>query len=377
MKFTGERVIAGEGDIDLFNEHRARYLFAQRYSSGKRILDAACGSGYGSEILARNAAAVFGVDIHSEAVDYSRRRYASERTHFAQADCLALPFASAQFDLIVAFEIIEHLDNSEAFLRELKRVLQPSGLLLLSTPNRLYYTDDRGERNPFHKREYSFPEFDVLLQAVFPYRTILFQNHIAGLLLTTHESRVGREPFPPGAILWEPREQEESLRDAARAAHFMIAVCSMQPLGLIDALLYFPSTGNVLRERETHIRLLAQQLRDQERELMGIVEERTQWARALDQKLAEKDAYLLQLQSDYEGKIAWAQDLERELERARTALVQLQKEFEERTAWALQMKTELQGLNAELRGLYESRWYRVGRKLRLNPSPPSNQTPHD
>ena len=71
MKFTGERVIPGEGDADLLNEHRARYLFAQRFSAGKTVLDVACGAGYGTALLGEKAAAVFGVDLSAEAVSHA------------------------------------------------------------------------------------------------------------------------------------------------------------------------------------------------------------------------------------------------------------------------------------------------------------------
>ena len=118
------------------------------------MLDAACGTGYGSALLADTARTVVGADIARDAVDYARGHFPAPNLRLAQADCLALPFSDGRFDLVVAFEIIEHLENPEAFLAELRRVLDPSGVLILSTPNRLYYTDDRGEINPFHKREF-------------------------------------------------------------------------------------------------------------------------------------------------------------------------------------------------------------------------------
>ena len=170
MNFTGERVIPGEVDADLFNEHWARYLFAARYAAGKRVLDVACGSGYGSALLTKDAARVAGVDISREAVEYASRHYGSAKILFAQADCYSLPFVSAQFDLVVAFEIIEHLTDAASFLQEARRVLAPAGLLLISTPNRLYYTEDRGEVNPFHEREFSYPEFADVLGGIFPDR---------------------------------------------------------------------------------------------------------------------------------------------------------------------------------------------------------------
>jgi hypothetical protein len=93
-----------------------------------------------------------------------------------------------------------------------------------------------------------------------------------------------------------------------------------------------------------------------------LLEERTRWAEALDQSLAEKGLYISELQADYDGKVQWAKSLQDDLEQARAALSKLQQEFEERTAWAL-------SLNRELQSLYDSRWYRVGKKLGVSPNP--------
>ena len=368
MKFTGERVIPGEGDADLLNEHRARYLFAQRYSAGKSALDVACGSGYGSALLGEKAAAVFGVDLSAEAVGHAHRHYGSPKVHFAQSGCLALPFPSGQFDLVVAFEIIEHLEEPEAFLAELHRVLHPAGLLLLSTPNRLYYTEERGEVNPFHVREFSFAELEDTLRPLFPHRAILFENHVAGLTVSGPGAEANfREPAP-GYILQEEIDAAagsgESQDEREKAAHYFVALCSSQPLDQARPLLYLPSTGNVLREREVHIRLLQQ--REQE----------------LDRQLSGKAEYIRQLQADYENKVQWALSLQQEMEQARAALQKLQQEFEERTAWALNLNEELQQRREELqqrweelRLLYGSRWYRIGKNLRLSPVPASDQKP--
>jgi SAM-dependent methyltransferase len=403
VKFTGERVIPGEGDLDVFNEHRARYRFAQRYSSGKTVLDAACGSGYGSALMGENAKAVFGVDISLEAVEYARSHYESAKVHFGQSDCLALPFPSGKFDLVAAFEIIEHLQQPEGFLQELCRVLTPSGLLILSTPNRLYYTEERGATNPFHYREFSFPEFDEILQPLFPHRAILLENHVPGLLLSAPDAAPDfSSPSGPGILQEEAVKAEAEEKE--KAAHYFVALCSRQPLAPVSPLLYLPSSGNVLREREIHIGLLTGYLaaakteRDQARthveaaqahiaELNSLLEERTRWARDLDQQLTEKAAYLLQLQADYDSKVQWALSLQQDVEKAREALERLQKEFEERTAWALRLDAELKEMktwalrldaelmerNADLQILYGSKWYRIGKNLRLSPIPPSDQ----
>ncbi len=151
-EFTGERLIPGQVEIDLFNEHLARYAFAARLAAGKRVLDAGCGTGYGSAELARLADSVVGADVAADAVDYAREHYRLPNLHFEQASCTALPHLDASFDLVVAFEVIEHLADWREMLREARRLLAPGGQFVVSTPNRLYYTESRGESgaNPFH-----------------------------------------------------------------------------------------------------------------------------------------------------------------------------------------------------------------------------------
>ena len=393
MKFTGERVIPGQDDADLLNEHRARYWFARRYASGKTVLDAACGTGYGSALLAETAPSVVGVDIARDAVEYARAHFTAPNLRFAQADCLALPFAAGRFDLVVAFEIIEHLDNPEAFLAELRRVLDPSGLLILSTPNRLYYTDDRGEINPFHRREFCYAEFDEILRPLFPHCAILFQNHVAALAVSGPGAELSATAVSADCFVPErsAASAAPSMEAARRGAHFFVALCSARPLGPVAPLLYLPFAGNLLRERELYIHLLRTECRELQHHLSRLqadYDSKIAWALSLEQDVAkargdlrslqadyEQDLEkargdLRSLQADYESKIAWAVRLERELEKARGDLARLQEEFEERTAWALR-------LNNDLEVLVNSRWYRWGKKLNQLPVLPSERDPSD
>ena len=167
LEFTGERFVPGaRGEI--WYEHWHRYHFAVPLVAGRETLDIACGAGYGSALLARRASQVVGADVSQSAIDHARVTYASvANLEFRQADCSSLPFADASFDAVVSFETIEHISAQENFLDEVRRVLRPEGLFVLSSPNKLEYTDQRGFSNEYHVRELYREELAALLATRF------------------------------------------------------------------------------------------------------------------------------------------------------------------------------------------------------------------
>src|SRR5439155_5856786 len=119
---------------------------------------------YGSALLARHAAEVVGADIAAEVIAQARARYAAvQNLEFVAADCAVLPFPDASFDAVVSFETIEHITQQEAFLDEVRRVLRTDGLFVLSSPNKLEYSDRRSFANEFHVRELYRGELAALL----------------------------------------------------------------------------------------------------------------------------------------------------------------------------------------------------------------------
>jgi len=402
MKFTGERIVPGQVEPDLLNEHLARYYFALQFVKGKRVLDAACGSGYGSAMLAEAAGSVIGIDISGEAIGYARANFAAAAAagaeiDFSEGDCLALPLNDHSVDVAVAFEIVEHIKDASEFLRELRRVLRPDGLLILSTPNRLYYTEDRGEINPFHEREYTFTELNTLIDPFYRHRRIIFENHVDGFAVAGPGAELNDAQGSPPILLTD-RDKKSSLETRARDAYFFIAVCSAMPLPPFSPLLFVPSTGNVLRERETHIAQLEEQIaaahtaRDEAREQFSTMEGEltafrdffTKREKELNQMLADRDAWAASLEKDVAAaRAAHAQveaDLQLELQNERRVFLKLREEFDERTAWAQRLDRELADVQRELaeaRGdlhqIYSSKWYRAGKKLGVAPFPPSHR----
>ncbi|MGH8033770.1 MAG: methyltransferase domain-containing protein [Lysobacterales bacterium] len=152
----------------MWYEHIHRYVLAGELVRGRNVLDAACGEGYGAHMLAAKAAAVTGVDISAQVVTHATARYQAANLSFRVADCRHLPFDDGQFDCIVSFETVEHMDNQEQLLREFRRVLGADGFLLISSPDKAVYTDQLGNDNPHHVRELYRHEFEGLLAREFP-----------------------------------------------------------------------------------------------------------------------------------------------------------------------------------------------------------------
>ncbi len=133
MKFTGERFIPTEqGRIRL--EHYHRYAVVQDIVAEKDVLDVACGEGYGSSFMADVARSIVGVDISLEAVQYASATYQKSNLSFRQGSATSLDFADATFDVVVSFETIEHLLEQAQMLAEIRRVLRPDGVLVISSP---------------------------------------------------------------------------------------------------------------------------------------------------------------------------------------------------------------------------------------------------
>ena len=166
MEFTGERFVPEEhGNIEL--EHRHRYLQACQIAGGKVVLDIACGEGYGSAMLANTAEKVIGVDISAEAVKHARNRYKKANLEYREGSCAEIPLADESVDLVVSFETIEHHDQHEQMMQEIKRVLRPAGVLLISSPDKYHCSIETGYTNPYHVKELYQHEFKQLLDKYF------------------------------------------------------------------------------------------------------------------------------------------------------------------------------------------------------------------
>jgi SAM-dependent methyltransferase len=181
-RFKGANVIDAGKLSPYWGEHVARYSFALPLVQGKRVLDIACGTGYGLALL-HGAQFVVGVDIDVEALRAARE--SSQQCAVTLADALNLPFADQTFDAITSFETLEHLAERRPFLGELARVLRPDGVLILSTPNANYSRPVNGKpRNPYHIHEYSPAELRGELAELFTIERFVGQTLDRGAGIT-------------------------------------------------------------------------------------------------------------------------------------------------------------------------------------------------
>jgi Methyltransferase domain len=181
--FTGERFVPGLAGAHIAYEHLHRYAFARRFVRGRRVLDLGCGLGYGAEVLAPLARDVVALDRDRDAIRHAR----ASRTHalgpFVLADATSLPFRDASFDVVIAYELIEHLTDQEALVAEIRRVLPPAGLLLISSPDKDVYSGKLGQRNPFHPKELTTEELLRVLRPHFERVAVYKQRVVEGSVL--------------------------------------------------------------------------------------------------------------------------------------------------------------------------------------------------
>jgi 2-polyprenyl-3-methyl-5-hydroxy-6-metoxy-1,4-benzoquinol methylase len=223
MDFDGERFVSGvPGEIA--HEHYLRYLFAMQFCVGKAVLDIGSGEGYGSSILGQVAAKVNGTDLLAEAVDFARQHYGTESVIFSQGDLRDIPHPDAAFDVVVSFETLEHVTEHERFVAEIKRVLRPGGLLVMSSPDRDVYL--RGlQPNPFHRRELNRNEFSALLAQFFAHYRLGQQRSLTGAVLLP-DSLLHADRFATFVMDASAVERWDSLGNAT----YLIAVASDGPV---------------------------------------------------------------------------------------------------------------------------------------------------
>jgi SAM-dependent methyltransferase len=253
IEWTGERCVPWVDDWQVLYEHLHRYFFAADLADGKRVLDLGSGEGYGSAILAERAKSVLAVELDPEAVRHASGRYPAENLEFRQGSVLELDdLADASFDLVVCYEVIEHITEHDGLLALARRVLAPDGLFLLSTPDREIYSEAADYHNPYHVKELSRPEFDELLARFFAHHALWGQVITVGSTLQRLDPAPGAPEVgdsgsgsggPAVEEIFVRGEGEHWVRHQPQPVPYLVAVASQTELVPLPELSLLNDSG--------------------------------------------------------------------------------------------------------------------------------------
>ncbi|MBD8697843.1 glycosyltransferase [Stenotrophomonas sp. CFBP 13718] len=207
IEFTGERFVPTEHGV-IRQEHLHRYAWCLPLVEGKDVLDVASGEGYGSAMLASRARSVRGVDISHDAVAHASERYADvANLEYLQGSAAAIPLPNDSVDVVVSFETIEHLYEQEEMMSEIRRVLRPDGVMVMSSPNKEVYSDRAGYHNEYHVKELYLEEFHSLVGRHFP--ALRMCGHRMSVCSTITELEAG----PPQAVYQALTDTGEGIQE--------------------------------------------------------------------------------------------------------------------------------------------------------------------
>jgi GT2 family glycosyltransferase/SAM-dependent methyltransferase/glycosyltransferase involved in cell wall biosynthesis len=375
MEFTGERYVPNLDWPELSYEHWHRYLYASQFVAGKSVLDIACGEGYGSNLLAGLAKNVVGVDSDLETVKHASGKYSRPNLEFRCGTAETIPIQGKHlFDVVVSFETLEHLeaDNQLQFANEIKRLLKPEGILLISTPNKLFYTDKINYHNEYHRKEFYVEEFAQWLKRFFRVVHLLGQrvypiSYVWPLDVSARwlgEHQIG---FANGGFKPLDADSKESL--------YVLAVCS-------DVELQPPAASVLIDISERAIRQWIERVAEKEQAIQSLVAqvgERQQAVESLTAQLAERQqavesltAQLTESHQKVQSLVAQVGELEQAVESLTAQLAERQQAVESLTAQLAERQQAVESLTAQLAEITNSKGWKLlqsVRDLRLRLAP--------
>jgi|WetSurMetagenome_2_1015567.scaffolds.fasta_scaffold15069_2 O-antigen biosynthesis protein len=340
LVFTGERFIPHQTDPLLALEHYHRYCLASRFARKKRVVDFACGEGYGSAFLSKIAQSVVGIDIDDAAVEHARKKYAAcPNLTFETGSCDHTP-SQTGFDLAVSFELLEHLDSDKQsrFLENVRRVLKEDGLFLVSSPERIEYAETYQTANEYHKHEMTIPELTEFLGRYFKHIHLCAQRV---LTLSTIWQLSDWRQLPFGLHARKDLLEEIPAGHSFSQPLYAVAVCSNKPIpaDIIAESNSFYLDATSSDQTKTFSRW-AQELNKEasrSRELLaGLhqqLNERATWAADLKNRIKIQDESI-------DSMLKQLETLQIELESRTEWVRSLEQKFSDRTEWALSLEAE-------------------------------------
>jgi len=276
MKFTGERFIPTKDLIDdeIGYEHLHRYYTIEALIKNKSVLDIACGEGYGSSIIAHHATNVVGVDIDQEAIQNAIEQYTDKypNIQFKTGSATSIPLGDQLFDVVVSFETIEHLseEDQQRFMVEIKRVLRPDGMVIMSTPNKKIYSEQFSHTNSFHLHEFEKEEFKDFIKGHFVNVSFFDQGYeVVSIISNTSAENAGH-------IQVTNLGNENATKELARK--YIIAIASNAQL---------PASLNIVASVVSHVNKDYLALMERLVIMNKEIEELGTWGKSLDVQLLQ------------------------------------------------------------------------------------------
>jgi SAM-dependent methyltransferase len=364
-------------------EHVHRYALAATLLKGRRVLDLASGTGYGTRILRSAGADVVALDLDADCA-----RAAGSPSLCGRAELE--PFGDGSFDAVVCFEAIEHVPEPSRVLDEIVRVLRPSGVALLSTPDRALYTERAGQRNPHHLAELDCAEFAALLRERFPHVALYGQSVWAGSWLRrldetgapqaigARKLQVLPDPLATGAAVRRSPPWVDPTEDLFPTPLFLVAVCARDAAGSrrmrrslpAQSVLHDPAQwllghylaalGDVVA-RDREVECFAAHARD----LQVLVAEREERVGKLEHHARNLETLLREREERVAGLEAHARDLDQLSTGVQAHARNLEALLRERDEHLAGVELRGRDLACELAALRANPWYRVLRRLRL------------
>ena len=344
MKFTGERYVSDLNSAQISYEHWHRYFYATQFVKGKDVLDIACGEGYGAHLMAQTAKTVVGVDISKEAIDFAKDHYPRSNLSFLQGSVENIPIAGVKkFDVVVSFETIEHVNETaqKKFLCEVKRLLKDTGVFIVSSPNKLFYSDIPKYKNEFHIKELYGPEFTDFLKKRFANVSILGQRIFAGSNMWSITPLKNKCSFVEYELSHENNRFQVS--DKSKQAIYFIAVCSDVKNEEVGNSFLVDSSLGILVEKNTELAVV-----------------RTESAR----EIAERDGKIVELINGNFGSDKSMSELYSQLKEAQAKITDLTNEAVNRGKWALGLDSQLRDAQTQIAKITSSLSWKITLPLR-------------
>jgi ubiquinone/menaquinone biosynthesis C-methylase UbiE len=351
LEWTGERYVTSVGGEIEF-EHTHRYLFAMSFAEGATVLDIASGEGYGSALLGSVARRVVGIDIDEHSVAHAKSKYKIDNLSFIRGDCATIPLSPESIDLVVSFETLEHIIDHTKFFNEISRILKPSGVLVISTPDRVPYNEMNGSPNPYHLKELDRAEFKLLLNRHFKSVQLLGQCYLEGSLIDPLKGGSSEDAEINSKKRWV-RYIEEPIRARKRLARsiYLIGVASNQPLPKGPANLLTTTPSRQPRWQAIQQAQISEEATIQEvhqlRATLAAVEEQQ---RSLSEIVSDRDTAADTMRADIEQRAATEAVLRADIEQRAATEAVLRADIEQRAATEAVLRADIEQRAETLRG---------------------------